>query len=44
MEDILNSNIYTINIYLKTIKNPDEAVKLLKKRFKSIISNWKKKD
>lgn len=32
MEDILNSNIYTINIYLKTIKNPDEAVKLLKEK------------
>ena len=32
MEDILNSNIYTINIYLKIIKNPDEAVKLLKEK------------
>lgn len=32
MEDIANSNIYTISIYLKTFKNPDEAIKSIKKQ------------
>lgn len=31
MEDISNSNIYTIGIYLKTFRNPDEAIKSIKK-------------
>ena len=44
MEDILNSNIYTISIYLKTIKNPDETVKLLKeKELKTIYQAGRKK-
>lgn len=32
MEDISNSNIYTISIYLKTFRNPDEAIKDIKKQ------------
>ena len=32
MEDISNSNIYTISIYLKTFRNPDEAIKGIKKQ------------
>lgn len=32
MEDISNSNIYTISIYLKTFRNPDEAIKSIKKQ------------
>ena len=30
MEDISNSNIYTISIYLKSFRNPDEAIKSIK--------------
>lgn len=30
MEDILNSNIYTIGLYLKTFRNPDDAINKLK--------------
>lgn len=30
MDDILNSNSYTISIYLKTFRNPDEAIKMIK--------------
>lgn len=44
MEDILNSNIYTISIYLKTLKNPDKAVKLLKeKELKALYQAGRKK-
>lgn len=32
VEQISNSNNYTISIYLKTFKNPDEAVKILKEK------------
>ncbi|MBQ2937405.1 MAG: hypothetical protein IJE05_00740 [Clostridia bacterium] len=32
MEDISNSNIYTISIYLKLFKNPDEAIKSIKEQ------------
>ena len=32
MDDILNSNSYTISIYLKTFKNPDEAIKSIKEQ------------
>lgn len=32
LEDISNSNIYTISIYLKSFKNPDEAVKNIKEQ------------
>lgn len=32
MEDILNSNSYTISIYLKTFRNPDEAIKTIKEK------------
>ena len=32
MEDISNSNIYTISIYLKTFRNPDEAIQSMKKQ------------
>lgn len=32
MEDISNSNIYTISIYLKTFRNPDEAIQSIKKQ------------
>ena len=32
MEDILNSNSYTISAYLKTFKNPDEAIKTIKEK------------
>lgn len=32
MEDISNSNIYTISIYLKSFKNPDEAIKSIKEQ------------
>lgn len=32
MEEILNSNSYTISIYLKTFKNPDEAIKVIKEK------------
>ena len=32
MEDISNSNIYTISIYLKTFRNPDEAIKNIKEQ------------
>lgn len=32
MEDISNSNIYTISIYLKSFRNPDEAVKRIKEQ------------
>ncbi len=30
MDDILNSNSYTISIYVKTFRNPDEAIKMIK--------------
>lgn len=44
MEDILNSIIYTISIYLKTFKNPDEAVELVKeKELKIIYQKGRKK-
>lgn len=43
-EDISNSNIYTISIYLKTFKNPDEAVKELKEKgLRTIYKNGRKK-
>lgn len=29
VEEISNSNNYTISIYLKTFENPDEAIKIL---------------
>ena len=29
LEDISNSNNYTIGVYLKTFRNPDEAIKIL---------------
>lgn len=32
MEEISNSNIYTISIYLKTFRNPDEAIQSIKKQ------------
>ena len=32
MEDISNSNIYTISIYLKSFRNPDEAIKVIKEK------------
>ena len=32
MDDILNSNSYTISIYLKTFRNPDEAIKTIKEK------------
>ena len=32
MEDISNSNIYTISIYLKSFRNPDEAIKSIKEQ------------
>ena len=32
MEDISNSNIYTISIYLKIFRNPDEAIQSIKKQ------------
>ena len=32
VEDISNSNIYTISIYLKTFRNPDETIKNIKKQ------------
>ena len=32
MEDISNSNIYTISIYLKSFRNPDEAIKNIKEQ------------
>lgn len=32
MDDILNSNSYTISIYLKTFRNPDEAIKVIKEK------------
>ena len=32
MDDILNSNSYTISVYLKTFKNPDEAIKTIKEK------------
>ena len=32
VEEISNSNNYTISIYLKTFRNPDEAVKSIKKQ------------
>lgn len=32
VEDISNSNIYTISIYLKTFRNPDEAIQSIKKQ------------
>lgn len=31
-EGILNSNNYTISIYLKTFRNPDDAIKVLKEK------------
>lgn len=44
LEDIQNSNIYTIGIYLKTFKNPDEAVKEIKERgIKTIYQEGRKK-
>lgn len=44
LEDIQNSNIYTIGIYLKTFKNPDEAVKEIKeRRLKAIYQEGRKK-
>ena len=32
MEEISNSNIYTIGIYLKSFRNPDEAIKSIKEK------------
>lgn len=32
VEEISNSNNYTISIYLKTFRNPDEAIKILKEK------------
>ena len=32
MDDILNSNSYTISVYLKTFRNPDEAMKVIKEK------------
>ncbi|MDO5555819.1 MAG: DUF6179 domain-containing protein [Clostridia bacterium] len=32
MEEISNSNIYTIGTYLKTFRNPDEALKNIKEK------------
>lgn len=32
LEDILNSNIYTISIYLKSFRNPDDAIKSIKEK------------
>lgn len=32
IEEISNSNNYTISIYLKTFRNPDEAIKMLKEK------------
>ena len=32
MEDISNSNIYSISIYLKSFRNPDEAIKSIKEQ------------
>lgn len=32
MEEISNSNLYTISIYLKTFRNPDEAIQSIKKK------------
>ena len=32
MEDISNSNIYTISIYLKSFRNPDEAINSIKEQ------------
>ena len=44
LEDIANSNIYTISIYLKTFKNPDEAVKEIKEKgLKNIYYSGRKK-
>lgn len=37
MEEILKSNIYTIGLYLKTVKNPDEAIKKLKEQELNIL-------
>ena len=37
MEDISNSNIYTINIYLKSFRNPDEAIKSIKEQGLKIV-------
>ena len=32
VEEISNSNNYTISIYLKTFRNPDDAIKILKEK------------
>lgn len=32
VEEISNSNYYTISIYLKTFRNPDDAIKILKEK------------
>ena len=37
VEEISNSNNYTISIYLKTFENPDEAIKILKEKGLEII-------
>ena len=37
LEDILNSNSYTISVYLKMFKNPDEAIKTIKEKGLKII-------
>ena len=43
-EDISNSNIYTISIYLKTFKNPDEAVRQIKEKgLRTIYQEGRKK-
>ena len=37
VEEISNSNNYTISIFLKTFKNPDEAIKILKEKGLEIV-------
>lgn len=44
VEEISDSNHYTIGIYLKTFKNPDEAIKTLKERgLKTVYQEGRKK-
>lgn len=43
MEEISDSNIYTIGIYLKTFRNPDKALKTVKEKdLKIIYENGRK--
>lgn len=37
VEEISNSNNYTISIYLKTFRNPDEAIKIVKEKGLEIV-------